>query len=124
MQDESDRADTDRVHEGYQQRYEKERRASYGLVIFALLAFCFIAVGAFMHHVGFGAASLTNIEPSAGTTTDEETNAQVPAETPNEPGNIMETNTTGTDSMDTRDTNTADTNTMDTNTTAPTNTTP
>ena len=66
MQDDSDQTDADRIHEGYQQRYEKERRASYALVMFGLLSFVAIVAVMFMHHLGMGRNTLANIEPGAG----------------------------------------------------------
>ena len=66
MQDDSDQTDADRIHEGYQQRYEKERRASYALVTFGLLSFAAIVAVMFMHHLGMGTGTLSNIEPGAG----------------------------------------------------------
>jgi hypothetical protein len=67
MQDDSDQTDADRIHEGYQQRYEKERRASYALVMFGLLSFVAIVVVMFIHRTGTGNGNLANIEPGAGT---------------------------------------------------------
>src|SRR3569832_1160268 len=76
MQDDYDRTEADRTHEGYQQRYEKERHASYVLVIFGLLAFVAIAGLMFMRHTGVGTGNYANIEPAAGanTTMDNTTN--------------------------------------------------
>lgn len=69
MQDESDRADADRGHEGYQERYKKERKASYVLATFGLLAF--VAVGAlmFMNHMNYGAVNYASYEPGEGFST-------------------------------------------------------
>ncbi len=100
MMDDSDQTDADRAHEGYERRYEKERRASYGVVIFGLLAFVVVVIAAFMHHSGFGTTNYSNIEPAAGD------------------------NTVMTAPADNSGTNTTTTNTMDTNTvTNTTNTT-
>jgi hypothetical protein len=95
MQDDSDQTDADRAHEGYQQRYEKERRASYGVVIFGLLAFVVAILAAFMHHMGFGANGYANIEPAAG---DANTIA-VPAPADNSGMNTTDTNTTDTNTV-------------------------
>ena len=66
MLDESDQTDADRIHEGYQQRYEKERRASYALVLFGLLSFAAILTVMVMHRAGMGNGTLSGIEPGAG----------------------------------------------------------
>src|SRR5262245_41115267 len=67
MQDEADRAEADRIHEGYQQRYQKERRASYMLALFGLLAFVAVAVVMFMHrYMNTNPSNIINIEPAAG----------------------------------------------------------
>src|SRR5882724_8127194 len=79
MQDDCDQTDADRIHEGYQQRYEKERRASYALVMFGLLSFVAIVVAMFMHHARIGNGALANIEPGAGNATQIEQRSQNPA---------------------------------------------
>jgi hypothetical protein len=66
MQDDSDQTEADRIHEGYQRRYEKERRASYALVLFGLLSLAAIVTVMFMHRTGMGGGNLANIEPGAG----------------------------------------------------------
>jgi hypothetical protein len=64
---EADRADADRIHEGYQHRYEKERRASYMVALFGILAIAAVVVVMFMHrYIGNGASNLANVEPAAG----------------------------------------------------------
>ena len=68
MQEDLDNTDADRVHEGYLQRYEKERRASYALATFGLLSFVAVAVAMVMHHNMNTTALLSNIEPASGST--------------------------------------------------------
>jgi hypothetical protein len=69
MQDESDSTEADRIHEGYQQRYKKERKASYALATFGLLAFVAVGVLAFMNHMNYGAANYASYEPGEGFST-------------------------------------------------------
>jgi hypothetical protein len=67
MQDDSDLTDADRTHEGYQQRYKKERRASYMVVLFGLFVVAAVVVVMFTHrYTNIGAGNLANVEPAAG----------------------------------------------------------